>query len=495
MSQPQRSLERRALRLGTANALDYAVQFLVPIVLTRALDAQSFGEYRLLWLAVATLMVIVPMFMSESLYYFVPRSEPAVRRLYVNQTILWLAFAGLLAAWALSPWNPWLPQKLQSLAHGHGLVVPAFVLCWIVSYLLDVLPTVDERVGWQANAIVGLSLLRAVVLSAVALATHDLGAVLVALAVLAALKVALLIFYVAQQHGLGRPFARADAFAGQVRHAAPFGLSGMLHGLRTQADQWVVAALFPVAMFASFSIATVLAPLVQLFRKSVNHVFLPSMSRSHSDGDLKAMLQLNSRANAMVALLVYPLLAFAFVFAEPLIAFVYTPTYLDAAPVLRVYAIALVVFVVELNSILLLLKQGPYAVAVNAAALAVAVPLSYFGAVTWGLPGAALGSVAVIYGERLVSLVRISRKVAIPVAQLQDWGTLVGILAAACLAALGAGAVLSYTEWKPFATLAAGGMILLLAYPAALYLTGQRRELLNFFASLRNAGAQPAIAK
>lgn len=495
MSQPQRSLERRALRLGTANALDYAVQFMVPIVLTRALDAQSFGEYRLLWLAVATLMVIVPMFMSESLYYFVPRSTPAERRLYVNQTILWLSVAGLVAAWALSPWNPWLPQKLQSLAYGHGLVVPAFVLCWIVAYLLDVLPTVDERVGWQANAIVGMSLLRAVVLSAVALATHDLGAVLVALAVLAALKVALLFFYVAQQHGLGRPLARADAFAGQVRHAAPFGLSGMLHGLRTQADQWVVAALFSVAMFASFSIATVLGPLVQLFRKSVNHVFLPSMSRSHSDGDLKAMLQLNSRANAMVALLVYPLLAFAFVFAEPLVAFVYTPTYLDAAPVLRVYAIALVVFVVELNSIMLLLKQGPYAAAVNAGALALAVPLSYFGAVTWGLPGAALGSVVVIYGERLISLVRIARQVALPVGQLQDWGTLVGILAAASVAALGAGAVLSYTDWTPFATLAAGGMILLLAYPAALHLTGQRRELVNFFASLRNAGAQPAIAE
>src|SRR5262249_37731808 len=58
------SLARRALSLGTANAIDYALQFLLPIVLTRTLDPHSFGQYRLLWLAVSTLMLIAPMCMA-----------------------------------------------------------------------------------------------------------------------------------------------------------------------------------------------------------------------------------------------------------------------------------------------------------------------------------------------------------------------------------------------------------------------------------------------
>ena len=49
------SLERRAISLGSANALDYALQFLLPIVLTRTLDPHSFGEYRLLWLAIGVM--------------------------------------------------------------------------------------------------------------------------------------------------------------------------------------------------------------------------------------------------------------------------------------------------------------------------------------------------------------------------------------------------------------------------------------------------------
>jgi len=494
MTTAQSSLERRALFLGTANAIDYGLQFLLPIVLTRALDPHAFGEYRLLWLAVSTVVAITPMFMSESLYFFLPRSDADTKRLYVHQTMLWLIGAGLVSAWILSVADPFLPATFRHVSEENAISVPVFVLLWIAAYLIDVLPTVEERVRWQANVIVTLSVVRSAALSAVAILTHRIGPVFWTLAAFAGFKLALLAFYIAREHGLRGPYLRWQSFAGQVRHAAPFGISGSLHGFRGQADQWVAAALFPVSMFASFSIATVIAPMVQLFRQSVNHVFLPSMSRSHSAGDVTAMLALNSRANAIVALLVYPLLAFAFVFAAPLIAFIYTPAYLDAVPVMRLYIVALVAFVVELNSILLLLKQGPFAARVNAAVLAVALPLSYFGAITWGLPGAALGSVTAVFVERIVSLTRIARLVGIPVARLQDWSTLAGLAAASAISAVAAGAVLSYVELRPFAKLAAGGALLALTYPVGLAVTGQLRELTQFIASLRGAVVQPRIA-
>jgi O-antigen/teichoic acid export membrane protein len=239
----------------------------------------------------------------------------------------------------------------------------------------------------------------------------------------------------------------------------------------------------------------VIAPIVQMFRQSVNHVFLPSMSRLHSSGDFAAMLALNSRANAMVALLVYPLLAFAFVFAEPLIALVYTPTYIGAAPVMRLYIVGLLALVVELTSILFLLKQGGFASRVNALVLALALPLSYFGAITWGIVGAALGSVVALYSERALSLARIAALTATPVAKLQDWTSLAGILAAAGLAALAADGVVRFTHLPAFVTLAIGGAVLAVVYPLALFVTGQRRSLYSFIASLRHSAPQPAAIK
>ena len=484
------SLARRALSLGSANALDYALQFLLPIVLTRTLDPHSFGQYRLLWLAVSTLMLVTPMCMAPSLYYFLPRSDRPTQRVYINQTLVFLLGAGIVSAWAVSVWDPFIPRSLADVAAGHGPVVPAFALAWIFASALDVLPTAEERVGWQAKAIVGLSALRAVTLSAVAVATRELYPVLLALLAVTVVKAGLLLFYVASHHGLGGPVARRDTFGAQLRQAAPFALSGALHGVRQQADQWIAAMLFSVAMFASFSIATVLAPMVQIFRQSVNNVFLPAMSRLQSTGDVKGMLGLNNRANAMVALLAYPLLAFAFVFAASLISLVYTRAYLDAVPVLRIYSVGLVAFVVELTSILFVLKQGPFAARVNALVLLYSVPLSYFCAVRWGLQGAAMGSVAAIYGERLLSLSRIARLTGTSVVRLQNWSTLAGIHAAAAISAAAAGAVMTRFELPPLPRLLAGGLVMAVLYVPALFLTGQRHELLDFFSALRSRAAE-----
>ena len=481
------SLARRALSLGSANAIDYALQFLLPIVLTRTIDPASFGQYRLLWLAVNTLMLIMPMCMAPSLYYFLPRSDRPTQRVYINQTLIFLAGAGIVSGWAISEWNPLVPHAhaLAEVAQGYGAVVPAFALAWIFASTLDVLPTADERVGWQAKAIVSISALRAVALSTVAIATRSLAPVLWALLAVTTVKGCVLLWYVARYHGLRGPIARRSTFRAQLKQAAPFALSGALHGVRTQADQWIAASLFSVAMFASFSIATVLGPLVQIFRQSVNNVFLPSMSRLQSAGELGGMLDLNNRANAMVALLAYPLLAFAFVFAEPLIRLVYTSAYLDAVPVLRLYIVGLVAFVVELTSILFVLGQGPFAARVNAIVLAISLPLSWFGAKHFGLQGAALGSVAAIYGERLLSLSRIASLTARPVRRLQNWNTLAGILAAAGASALLAGIALRRAELRPIVELAAGGAIVAAVYPVALYLTGQWHELTEFATALR----------
>lgn len=486
MSAIPASLERRALSLGTAKAVDYGLQIMLPIVLTRALPPEAFGEYRLLWLAVATLMLITPMNMGGSLYYFLPRSDRPTQRLYINQAMLFLVFAGAISAWALSAWNPLLPGKLAGIVATHGAVVPAFVLLWLFASLLDALPTADERVRWQAKAVVSLAAVRAVALSAVALATRELGPVLWTLLAVTVFKAGLLLYYVGRHHGLGAPLLRKRTFGAQLRQAAPFALSSALNGLRIQGDQWVAAALFTVTQFASFSIAAAIGPLVNIFRQSVNHVFLPSMSRMQARGDLAGMLALNSRANCTVALLVYPLLAFVFVFAEELVALVYTRTYLEAVPVLRLYSVGFVIFVVELVSIFVVLHEGPFVARVNALVLTIALPLSILGALTLGLVGAALGSVVAIYAERLVSLKRIASLTDTPVARLQAWGTLAGLLLAATLAALAAGVALHWSDWPSLPELLVGGAVMALAYPPALYVTGQWSQLTGFLDSIRS---------
>lgn len=427
-------LKRRALLLGTANALDYAIQFLLPVVLVRTLDADAFGQYRVLWLAALTVMAVVPLSVPQSLYYFLPRSDAATKRLYVHQTLIYLAIAALVGGLAMNPWNPLLPPSMRSLGE-FGLLVPCLIALWVVANLLDLLPTIEERIAWQAGVTISLSLLRALTLASAAWLTGDLGILIWLLLALALFKLLVLAVYVARTHGFGRPWLSWRPFVGQLRQAVPFGGSAALYGLRAQADQWVAASLFTLQNFASFSIAAVIGPVVNLFRLSVNHVFLPSMSRLEAEGDMRGMLELNSRANVIVAALAYPLLAFAFVFAEEMVTLIYTAAYVEAAPVMRVYIVGLAAMVVELVSITLLLKEGAFALRLNVAVLALSIALSWLAALQFGLAGAAVGSVLAIYLDRIMTLKRIALRTGIPLRNLQDWRSLALLLLFATLGA------------------------------------------------------------
>src|SRR5262245_113481 len=471
-----RGLGQRALSLGAVNAFEYAVQFLLPVVLVRCLEPAAFGEYRLLWLAAGTVMAVAPMAMPGCLYYFLPRSDAATRRLYINQTLLFLAAAGLAAAWAVSLWNPWLPGQLRGLAE-RGAIVPAFVLLWVVGSLLDLLPTIEERIAWQAKATVGLTVLRAVALCAAAIVTRELGPVLLVLLALVVLKITMLLAYVARYHGLHGPLLDRRAFAGQLKQAAPFGAANALYGLREQADQWVAAALFSIAQFASFSIAAALGLVVSLFRKSVSYAFLPAMSRLQAASDIPAMLEVNSRANVMVAALVFPLLAAGFVFAEELVTVVFTATYLDAAPVMRVYTIGLVTYVVELATVTMLLQEGAFVMRMNLAALVLSVPLSWLAASHFGLAGAAVGFVLAMVLDRIATLRRIAVRTGIALRQLQDWRVLGQLSLAAAIAAVFAWDMAGryFAASGPLLRLTVGSVLLAAAYGALVLLFARGR--------------------
>jgi len=458
-------LKRRALSLGAVKAFDHAMQFLLPVILVRCLDAATFGEYRLLWLAIGTLTAVTTLNMAGGLYFFLPRSEPRLKRLYIHHTLVFFALAGLLSAWAVSSWNPWLPVAVKPLT-AYGALVPAFVALWCASILLDYLPTIEEQIPTQARVTVGLSLLRVGLVGAAAAASGEMSLVLWALLALVVLKLALLLAYIHSRHGLGKPWLDRRLFAAQIRYTAPFGVSNALYSLRGQTDQWVAASLFALHSFAAFSIAAVLAPMVYVFRHSVLEAFLPSMSRLEASGDVRGMLEMSSRGNVLVASLIFPALALAFGFAEDLISVVYTPSYLDAAPVMRVYVIGMAAMAIEVGSVLLLLRQGRYALGVNSLALVVSAAVSVAAATRIGLPGAALGSVAAIYLERCITVRRICTATGIRLRELQDWPALARALGSSVIAASLAVISVDLLEPSsaPFTRLLTGGSILGLAY-------------------------------
>lgn len=469
MTRTRRPLQG-ALSLGAAGAIDYMLQFLLPILLVRSLDATEFGNYRVLWLVTNTVMAFAPFYMPQSLFFFLPRAGEKAGT-YVANVLWFLVVVGGLAVLALGPWGFWRPEVVAGLPGAQALV-PAFIALWIVGTLIEWLANAQGRVHAQARLIVAFSVLRVALVGGTAVITQDLWAVFAVMAVYAGLRVAWVVWAIVRHYGLAGLQPSWSLGWPQWRYAAPFGLAGATYNLRQQSDQWIAAALFKLEQFAVFSVSAVVLPLAGLVRQAVANAVLPAMNTRHHGGDLQGAVHINREANALTALLLFPALAYLFAFAEPVLTLIYTASYAEAAWPMRVYLLGLVGQALVVNNLLIMLAQGGFQLRLNGAFLPVAVLLSLFGAWNFGLAGAALGSAVTQWASHLLSVRHVRRLTSLPLPQLIDLRALAVFAAVAASAALGAwGAAWALLPATAAAQAFGGGVLFALLFGAMVWPT------------------------
>ncbi|MGH8248663.1 MAG: lipopolysaccharide biosynthesis protein, partial [Gammaproteobacteria bacterium] len=334
-------MKRQFITLGVANVAESAVQLFTAIVLVRVLDKVGFGDYRLLWLTAGTLLAIVPFGMTGSLPYFLPRHDLRGQAVFVRQTLVYMAVAGALSGLALSTWNPLLPHSLRTMA-GTDFAAPLFWALWVFGSALDLLFIAERRIELQAALIFGLALLRGVAVIAAAI-LGGIHAVMGVLALVAAAKAGLLLAFPAGRYGRQLRLGPGSRWLEQTRYAIPVGANAAAYLLRLQADQWLVVVLFGSALYGVYSIGAVALALGTIIRATVNSVIFPQMSNAEAQGDLAKVLSLNKHSNVTCALFVFPMLAYLFAAAGPIISLIFTDAYAGAVPVLRLNAIAFLI--------------------------------------------------------------------------------------------------------------------------------------------------------
>jgi O-antigen/teichoic acid export membrane protein len=237
------STRSQVFSLGKALAFQNALGILVPIVLVRLIDVTQYGQYRLFWLIAGTVMLIAPLGMPRSLMYFLPRSTPAEKRIYVYQVFLFLIIAASLSAMIVGPWNPLLSEKLRNIVTP-GIIVPTFVFFWVLSSMIDVLPNADLNIRWQSLIIIFLSITRVATVLGAAMWKKDIKAVFLALVAFSILKALILLYYSVRHHGWIPLRLDWKMMWGQLCYAVPFGLANIAYTFRRQAEMWVVAIIF-----------------------------------------------------------------------------------------------------------------------------------------------------------------------------------------------------------------------------------------------------------
>ena len=377
--------------LAAAGLIEYALQFALPVVLVRYLPKTDFGEYRLIWLLASTGLILFPLFTAQSLFYFLPRATTGDRPKLVGNVFVSLLALGAFSVLLLLITMPIFPASIADLQR-YSPLVPIFVGTWIFASIFDVLPVADGKPGWQACAVAALAVIRTSALAAAAIVAGSLRFVLITMCGLATLKVGIAgayALFAAQEPGLG--FDR-QLLRTQVQFSLPFAIAEGLFALRVQADQWVVAANFSSTAFALISIASVALLISTLIRQPLNSTLLPNISSLVGVGNFDGARELISQSYLLLGLVMPPVLGLLISTADELVELIYTPEYLGAVPLLRIYLLGQMATVFAAGHLLQVFGYGSQAARVAGVSLLLSIALSVLGVKLFGLAGAVAGS-------------------------------------------------------------------------------------------------------
>ena len=177
----------------------------------------------------------------------------------------------------------------------------------------------------------------------------------------------------------------------------PLTAANLLSQVLLNADYVFIGQLLPAAdlgvYFLAFGIA--MWP-TSVIGSMLNSVVLPAASGVLRDGgDVAVAVVQGART---ISLVVFPLGAFLFTFADQLILTIYGQAWVSAGPVLSILAAYGVLFVFGLFMANIMIAMGKTVIlfGVQVAALAALIPALWAGITLWGLEGAAIAHIVVV---------------------------------------------------------------------------------------------------
>ena len=189
------SLTLRALLLMCAKTAGFALTIVLPVLLVRLLDQNTFGTYRQVFLIAATAQSVLPLSFGMSAYYFLPRYKGDSAR-YALNILLFNAVIGLAAWAALLVW----PGLLTALFGNAGLeryaaAIGAVIALQIFAAPLEVTATALEDMWLATVFIVAAQLSKTVFLLAAALTFRTLDSIVYAVIAQGVLQSCILLWY------------------------------------------------------------------------------------------------------------------------------------------------------------------------------------------------------------------------------------------------------------------------------------------------------------
>jgi len=456
------SILTRARPLLAARLAGAVLALAVPMVLARVLLPASYGTFKQAWLVSQTVALVLPMGLTQSLYYFVPR-EPRDRDRYVAQSVWAHLLLGVLAAGVVIAARGFLAARFRNPELDALLGwVAAFTGLLVAGSPLDIAWNASGRIGAAALARLGTEVLRSAALVAGALATGSARGAIVGMTAATAARALANVALLARGHGLA---TSAGLLRRQIAYALPFGLAFLLVVPQQQFHQYAVSAAVSAAAFAVYSVGTFQLPVVDVLYTPVSELLQIGLADVEGAGrPRRAGLRLFHEAVLQLAFAFLPLAGLLVVVAPGLIELVFSPVYLSAVPIFRLSVLPIVLAALPLDGVMRARAQNRFVLVLSAAKLAATVPLVLGGLALRGPLGAFAGWITAEALGRAAMLARSAALFDAPLGEVLPVRALARVAAATVCAMPPAWLALHAVPAPLLARLVAAGAIFGAAY-------------------------------
>jgi len=370
--------------IALTRIMNQGLLLISPMLLTRMLSVEQFGQYREFLLYATVLEVFASYNITSSLLRFVAH-QPEHRQQFVDQALYMTLGTSALTLAGTAVLNWIFPGALVG---GYMLPLALYVSFRVNFDFWEHMWLAQRRVGavWAYTA--GRLLARMITVVTAAALTSSVQAIIWSLICLEAARfIASLVMWARyRQRGARR---LESGWREQLRFIGPAGTALVLNSFNKQmASLYVAKFLGPVGL-AHFVIGTYLSPIITVLRSSLSDALLPEMS-SHQRAD---SLVLWRRMTIVAAIMLIPSAVLLARFADTIVTTLFSEEYRAAVPVFQIYLFVLFREVFDfavplraLNRTAPIMYSNMVSLVVNAILLAILLP-------TVGLIGAGLAYV------------------------------------------------------------------------------------------------------
>lgn len=387
---------KNSTALSFSVLIERGIAFILPLYVARILGREAWGDYNTAYAFVLIGAAIAPMGLNELLPRQIARDAKQTSTALVNSLIIGLCTSLVTAVLMIS-----LTYGLNYPAHIESLI--------IVGILSTILPQTEatmfetiiqglERMEW----IVWVRLPSTVVRVAVSIWLLEIGFGIQTLFYTLAIYYVInaFVYFLVLRKRLG--FAVKSVDFSQVRllfvQALPFFMIISTTETFRQLDRLFLSKLWDTDAVGIYSTGSMYTQLLYMFAPALMGALFPGLSRTFVK-DKERFSYLVSWLLKLLALLIFPVMVFTVIFAEPIILFVFGGDYGPSVPVMQLLAIGIVPTFLSrmLYRAILASDNERYGVYVSVVANSANLLLNILLIPRFGVIGAGLSSVGTVF--------------------------------------------------------------------------------------------------